>query len=187
MPVLTPPTSLGVLADAYSSDSFLRWVEVHFEGGKTERDWFPGGDPDGDGGTNYFEFITGTDPLDRDSVWQEPVAIATFAGTGIGDADGPRLEAEFNVPIFIHIDSRSQIWIVENTVDGKGAAKIGAHRIRRIDDLPNSVVLDPFGHLMVTYWSIDSQIYWVDRSGVIFNDQDFLHSIDGDAIVRSVA
>ena len=290
---------LGELADSYSSENYLRWWKTSFEEYVA-----PGVDSDRDGATNYLEFITGTDPLDPESVWHEPVEVRTFAGSRQGGADGNRLEAEFNVPVFVDVDSKDQIWIVENTVDATGGARVGAHRVRMIDtagrvrtvaggpipggrdgpgllarfcipngvavdadgnafvadrgnhrirkitsdgvvstlagssrgfangkgvlarfnepsdlcldqngnlyvadflnrrvrrvsadgnvetvqidfrgtmppgnsqlpgqrgtidDLPNGVSIDPFGHLMVTYWSVDSQIYWVDEEGV---------------------
>jgi len=114
---------LGTLASSYSAESYLLWRETTFGEDAVEEDVAPGSDSDGDGATNYLEFVSGTDPLDSESVWLEPVEVRTYAGSRQGSADGDRLEAEFNVPVFVDVDSKGQIWIVENTVDATGGAR----------------------------------------------------------------
>jgi sugar lactone lactonase YvrE len=55
--------------------------------------------------------------------------VTTLAGTGEpGHRDGPGLTAEFDVPIGIDVDAKSNVYVVDS----------GAHRIRRIS--PDGVV-----------------------------------------------
>jgi sugar lactone lactonase YvrE len=55
--------------------------------------------------------------------------VTTLAGTGEpGRRDGPRLQAEFDVPIGIDVDTRGNVYVVDS----------GGHRVRRIS--PEGVV-----------------------------------------------
>ncbi len=126
------PVSIGTLAESYTPEAYASWIEK-FPSERRSELRAPGDDPDNDGATNFLEFITGTNPLDRASAWREPIAISTYAGSQKGDADGSRLTAEFNVPILVDIDSKGQVWVVENTINAKDGPRIGAHRIRKID------------------------------------------------------
>ena len=91
-------------------------------------------DPDGDGANNYYECISGSNPLSSNSTPKSvPIRVSTFAGSTPGGRDGYRTNATFYMPGALTLDREGKIWVVENTMTGFTSSGEGGHRIRVID------------------------------------------------------
>src|SRR5437763_10692291 len=86
-------------------------------------------DPDHDGANNYLEYITGTDPLNPDSVDRVPARVSTYAGSTQGHEDGFRTSALLNNPRDLAFDAQGRLWFTET---GDNSAGLGANRVRMI-------------------------------------------------------
>jgi len=90
-------------------------------------------DPDDDGANNFQEFRAGTNPLDAKSINRVPLSISTWAGSTVGDRDGFRTEAQWNIGSDIVPDGTGGYWLIESSVIDYAIPGPGNHRLRHID------------------------------------------------------
>jgi hypothetical protein len=88
-------------------------------------------DPDQDGANNFLEYITGTNPLDRNSFDRSPAHVSTYAGSELGWRDGFRTDALLNSPRDMAWDPQGRLWFTE-TGDYHNS-ELPSNRIRIID------------------------------------------------------
>ena len=88
-------------------------------------------DPDGDGLSNYQEYLGNTDPTRADAPSGRPVYLSTYAGGDLGAQDGFRTEARFN-SMAVRQDRQGQIWICQSQWAGDQAGP-GTQRVSVMD------------------------------------------------------
>jgi sugar lactone lactonase YvrE len=149
-------------------------------------------DPDGDGASNYQEFLAGTDPIRSDSVQRVPLRVTTYAGSAPGHQDGPLAQATFNYPAMIASDARGRLFVLEANIPTFTTVGYGGHSIRMIDTNgivstlagsdepglvdgpgaqarfrgPNAIVFDRAGTMFVTD-RLNHRIRRIDTNGIV--------------------
>lgn len=116
------------------------WRELHFGPDYlTDPRVAATADPDGDGASNYQEFLFGSNPVDSNSVPRMPVSVETFAGSTAGNTDGSFSSATFFYPQMLNARPDGKVYMTETYIPGKYTAGTGAQRIRVLDLIEGTV------------------------------------------------
>ncbi len=90
-------------------------------------------DPDGDGADNYQEFLDGTDPTAKE-IGGLPLRVETYAGSTLGDQDGPLASALLANPSTLTMHRDGRLFFTQADIQGFSTAGTNGHSIRVIEN-----------------------------------------------------
>ncbi len=96
-------------------DSFASFVATSLPASATAKDLTASADPDGDGFSNFDEWVFGSDPADPTSAPDAPKLTQTSAGTGIGAKSASEGAWEFKVDKLVNSDPPLEYRIQRST------------------------------------------------------------------------